>query len=81
MATGDPNMQPKGCAKSRAVAKLGLRPLSASRTCGRGIPDLESLVRVQFEDPERTVDRFPPVTPADFACKRSVWRRWRGWLR
>jgi hypothetical protein len=79
MSTNDPNMQPEGCAKSRAVAKLGLRPLSASRTSG--VPDLESLVRVQFEDPCRTVDRFPPVTPADFACKPSVWRRWRGWLR
>lgn len=29
----------------------------------------------------RTVDRFPPATPADFACRPSVWRRWRGWLR
>lgn len=79
----------------RPAARLGLRPPSkvaartelapdrvswlrlpsASRTSGPGIPDLEPLVRV------RTVDRFEPVTPEQFASRGSVWRRWRGWLR
>lgn len=28
----EPNVQPRGCGRSRAAAKLGLRPLSASCT-------------------------------------------------
>lgn len=54
-------VQPLGCAKSRSVVRLGLRPPNASRT----------------ENPDgsvRTVDRFPVLSLSELAPDPRRWR-------
>lgn len=75
-----PEVQPLGCAKSRSVARLGLRPPSASWTEWSGNPiDAMAPWEDHRESKRRTVDRFPVLSLSELAPDPVPWWRW--WLR